>query len=215
MSAASPEWKLPSHPACCTLRLESHGAGAGAVSCMKGGPEVPARKRRYAWEVISEWQSRVGGDLGTLLAAVPALPRGGRRGGHGAYGTSAPMRRYNSISCMTQLQANHGAASDTGCAAAAPSRPGGPSSNSHRRIHSPQQLLRGCSAAEGPSTEYLSDGADSICSITKSHQVVLAVGATHAAQVPNNYGKLRRATRTIYGRGNGQPPACVAGRLCA
>lgn len=26
---------------------------------------------RYAWDVISEWQSRLGGDLGARLATVP------------------------------------------------------------------------------------------------------------------------------------------------
>lgn len=78
---------------------------------------------RYAWEVISEWQSRVGGDLGTVLAAGPAVPRatgGGTRRGMRANPSTSSMRRYNSISCMTQLQAKQGAASDDDSRCAAP-----------------------------------------------------------------------------------------------
>ncbi len=83
---------------------------ASLRACASGeGSCVPVS--RYAWEVISEWQSRVGGDLGTLLAAAPAAPlpsasRGARRS------AAASLRRYNSISCMTQLQAKQGVASD-------------------------------------------------------------------------------------------------------
>ncbi len=58
---------------------------------------------RYAWEVISEWQSRVGGDLGARLATAPA----GGRAAAAAGSRPGGLQRHHSASCMTQLQAKH------------------------------------------------------------------------------------------------------------
>lgn len=74
------------------------------------------RGRRYAWGVISEWQHRVGGDLGWLLAAAPDDTSRTSTVAHGSRAAarrrrqrgSTQLRRHNSISCMPQLQAKFG-----------------------------------------------------------------------------------------------------------
>ncbi len=69
---------------------------------------------RYAWEVISEWQSRVGGDLGARLATAPA----GGRAAAAAGSRPGGLQRHHSASCMTQLQAKHAHSEGSdGCAA--------------------------------------------------------------------------------------------------
>lgn len=62
---------------------------------------------RYAWDVISEWQSRLGGDLGARLATVPAGGGQASARAPAAAGWRGGLRRHHSASCMTQLRSKH------------------------------------------------------------------------------------------------------------